>query len=91
MWLKCTLCEHKVFGTERDWGKICPTGNCEGTLAFDTGIQKLYAVRRPDLSGLSLRNFRCEKCKKIVPERQLDRFEPYKCPNAACDGNLEPI
>jgi hypothetical protein len=88
MWLRCTSCEHKMYGSERDWGKRCPQGGCEGTLAFDDGFQRFYPVRRPNLMR---RYFTCEKCHKVFSQQDLDPSKRYICPSGICEGRLFPI
>jgi phage FluMu protein Com len=90
MWLKCTSCGHKLFGAERDWGKPCPNGDCEGTLAFEDGYQRFYPVRRPNYQILT-RTFICDKCHNVFRENQLSGFAPWKCPQGSCSGKLFPI
>ena len=86
-YLKCWNCgQIEYMGSIEGLGSLCRSCG-EGQMQWIEPFQKAA----PAFRNLNRRYFKCEKCKKVVLESELDRMNPYKCMKSGCNGKLAPI
>jgi len=88
-YLKCWNCNSVNYvGSIEYVGTMCRScgvGQMQWIEPFDKG--EAAAVYKK----LNRRYFKCEKCKKVFLESELDRMNPYRCLKGGCNGKLAPI
>ncbi|MFZ5981089.1 MAG: hypothetical protein ACOYVF_10700 [Candidatus Zixiibacteriota bacterium] len=86
-YLKCWKCGFiNYVGSIHELGSLCRSCG-EGQMQWIEPFQKTVPVS----PNLKRRYFKCEKCKKVYLESELDRMNPYQCLKGNCKGKLAPI